>query len=138
MGEIAEMMLDGTLCSQCGEFLGEPEGYPLTCSSCSDFNESDLVELKQKKIKKKEPKLKKPIPGEFRVANQNFSIKMEIKKGTRFRVKQVISHKAQIQLEDGRTYWAEKGAIMQLANIADNSTQAPEFSPRATNLGGAS
>lgn len=35
MGEIAEMMLDGTLCSGCGEYLEKkPEGFPDYCSSC--------------------------------------------------------------------------------------------------------
>ncbi len=30
-----EMMLDGTLCEQCGEFLdGESPGYPRCCESC--------------------------------------------------------------------------------------------------------
>lgn len=33
MGEIAEMMLDGTLCAGCGEFLdGDGEGFPRYCS----------------------------------------------------------------------------------------------------------
>ena len=35
-GEIAEMMLDGTMCSVCGEYLGEDAGYPVTCGGCSD------------------------------------------------------------------------------------------------------
>lgn len=37
MGEIAEMMLDGTMCQVCGEFMdigGEPAGYPVTCAGC--------------------------------------------------------------------------------------------------------
>ena len=34
MGEIAEMHLDGTLCERCGEFLGEPVGYPRLCKDC--------------------------------------------------------------------------------------------------------
>jgi hypothetical protein len=34
MGEIAEAMLDGTLCSQCGDYLGGDEGYPVTCDGC--------------------------------------------------------------------------------------------------------
>jgi len=34
MGEIAEMMLDGTLCEGCGVFLSdEPEGFPSYCSA---------------------------------------------------------------------------------------------------------
>lgn len=43
MGEYAEMMLDGTCCSSCGEFLDidglasgkfEPAGFPGMCASC--------------------------------------------------------------------------------------------------------
>jgi len=34
MGEIAEMMLDGTLCCQCGCYIGNDGGYPVKCSDC--------------------------------------------------------------------------------------------------------
>lgn len=34
MGEIADMMLDGTLCQICGVYLGG-NGYPQTCDSCA-------------------------------------------------------------------------------------------------------
>jgi len=33
MGEIAEMMLDGTLDCETGEYLGEPCGYPRTAQA---------------------------------------------------------------------------------------------------------
>ena len=33
MGEIAEMMLDGTLCECCGEYIGQNLGYPGYCSA---------------------------------------------------------------------------------------------------------
>jgi len=36
MGDIADMMLDGTLCERCGEYLGEAEGYPRYCPSCQE------------------------------------------------------------------------------------------------------
>lgn len=50
MGEIAELMLDGTLCQVCGVLmedliqpgkkeLKEPPGYPRTCPGCSDDDE---------------------------------------------------------------------------------------------------
>ena len=43
MGQVADMMLDGTLCEQCGCFIGEPVGYPRLCEDCDteyyDFNE---------------------------------------------------------------------------------------------------
>lgn len=32
MGEVADMILDGTLCDQCGVFIGEAVGYPRSCS----------------------------------------------------------------------------------------------------------
>ena len=35
MGEIAEMMLDGTLCQGCGEFMGDACGYPRSCAGCA-------------------------------------------------------------------------------------------------------
>lgn len=36
MGEIAEMMLDGTLCQVCGELLGDDApGHPRTCVGCA-------------------------------------------------------------------------------------------------------
>lgn len=34
MGEYAEMMLDGTCCCSCGEFLGDGDGYAVYCASC--------------------------------------------------------------------------------------------------------
>jgi hypothetical protein len=39
MGDIADMMLDGTLCEGCGEFLDEnPPGYPRRCIGCGGSN----------------------------------------------------------------------------------------------------
>jgi len=34
MGDVADMMLTGVLCQQCGEFIGEECGYPKSCSIC--------------------------------------------------------------------------------------------------------
>lgn len=35
MGEIADMMLDGTLCEGCGEYLGgSASGFPRYCAGC--------------------------------------------------------------------------------------------------------
>ena len=39
MGEIADMMLDGTMCQVCGVYMHEYEaapGYPVTCASCDE------------------------------------------------------------------------------------------------------
>ena len=49
MGEIADMMLDGTLCERCGEYLGTDNGYPTYCASCA--NE---IEVKFSGVGKKE------------------------------------------------------------------------------------
>ena len=40
MGEIAEMMLDGFMCEQCGEIIGDMEtgegqGFPGLCGGCA-------------------------------------------------------------------------------------------------------
>lgn len=34
MGEIADMMLDGTLCECCGDYIGRDSKYPMRCSAC--------------------------------------------------------------------------------------------------------
>lgn len=38
MGDISEMMLDGTLCQVCGELIEDMScpGYPRTCDSCKE------------------------------------------------------------------------------------------------------
>lgn len=37
MGDVADMMLDGTLCEGCGVFLeGCGDGYPRRCAGCLD------------------------------------------------------------------------------------------------------
>jgi hypothetical protein len=45
MGEIADMMLDGTLCEGCGEFLGADGGFPQRCAACSrDSSASSAID----------------------------------------------------------------------------------------------
>ena len=40
MGEIPEMMIDGTLCESCGSHLnGEAEGFPRICRTCRGASE---------------------------------------------------------------------------------------------------
>jgi hypothetical protein len=34
MGEIADMMIDGELCEECGTYIGPPTGFPRKCSGC--------------------------------------------------------------------------------------------------------
>jgi Zn finger protein HypA/HybF involved in hydrogenase expression len=44
MGEVAEMMLDGTLCEGCGVFLNaEPTGYLCRCKDCATEARSERV-----------------------------------------------------------------------------------------------
>ena len=38
MGEVAEMMLEGTLCASCGVYLGRDNGYPEYCHDCEKEN----------------------------------------------------------------------------------------------------
>ncbi len=47
MGEIAEMMLDGTLCQVCGGIIdGDTPGYPRYCEDCAKHQvEHDIEEI---------------------------------------------------------------------------------------------
>ena len=49
MGEYAEMMLDGTCCAGCGEYMGgESAGFPVYCSSdCEPDNYHNSVAMTQ-------------------------------------------------------------------------------------------
>lgn len=54
MGEIAEMMLDGTLCQCCGEYIEskvEPQGFPRFCWGC--MPEEDKKKILSKKKNKR-------------------------------------------------------------------------------------
>ena len=59
MGEIADMMLDGTMCQGCGEWLGEPQGFPGYCSACAreiePFEPSKKRRRRKRKAKKEQP-----------------------------------------------------------------------------------
>ncbi len=44
MGEVAEMVLDGTLCQVCGIFLNaDGDGFPRTCLSCAAENAKSIA-----------------------------------------------------------------------------------------------
>lgn len=34
MGDVVDMMIDGTLCESCGVYIGPEVGYPRKCSEC--------------------------------------------------------------------------------------------------------
>lgn len=61
MGEIADAMLDGTMCSCCGDYLGGDEGYPVMCAACraAERREPRIPRFDRYKIKDN-PKVRKP------------------------------------------------------------------------------
>jgi len=44
MGELTEMILDGTLCQGCRGFIAEGEGFPRFCIDCDDGQPDELQE----------------------------------------------------------------------------------------------
>lgn len=44
MGDIADMMLDGILCEQCGVYLhSDGPGYPVRCGSCKKGERTESI-----------------------------------------------------------------------------------------------
>ncbi len=64
MGEMAEYILNGDDCQVCGEYIGEGDGYPRSCSSCVKEDEEepakDLKNTGQKMGKKMRRALQYP------------------------------------------------------------------------------
>lgn len=61
MGEIAEAMLDGTMCQVCGEYLGTDAGYPVTCAGCRRADRYEpRIPRANRYAAKDNPKLQKP------------------------------------------------------------------------------
>ena len=56
MGDISEMMLDGTLCEVCGEFIDEEDcGYPRKCAACSQDDSPEKGKKKPASIRRRKP-----------------------------------------------------------------------------------
>jgi hypothetical protein len=54
MGEYAEMMLDGTCCEGCGEYIGGGDGFPRYCSpECAGDRGMPSYPLSKKSKRKK-------------------------------------------------------------------------------------
>jgi len=51
MGEIAEMVVAGEICQQCGDEIEEPPGHPVTCPEC--LSDEDKRKDPLRKAKKK-------------------------------------------------------------------------------------
>lgn len=49
MGEIAEMIIEGILCEECGVFIGDEVGYTRKCNNCGGGRK------KKRRRKKKKP-----------------------------------------------------------------------------------
>lgn len=43
MGEIADMMINGSMCQYCGECFDDEPGYPRSCESCGEKEEPEQV-----------------------------------------------------------------------------------------------
>ena len=48
MGTYADMMLDGTCCSSCGDYLGLESSYPVRCSDCEAETLPEVLEDEKK------------------------------------------------------------------------------------------
>jgi hypothetical protein len=55
MGDIADMLLDGTLCEICGEYIDDEEGgFPRLCASCKQDQKKERAKKPKAKCRRKE------------------------------------------------------------------------------------
>jgi hypothetical protein len=68
MGDVADMMLEGILCESCGEYLGDGDGYPVSCFGCSEY---ERTPLNPPPLKKKQQHSNEPHPDGNRAFRRN-------------------------------------------------------------------
>lgn len=54
MGDIADAMIDGDMCEQCGEWIGHGEGYARLCRGCQRDTYGEKRKAKKKTKKRKQ------------------------------------------------------------------------------------
>lgn len=58
MGEIADSIIEGDFCQECGEFMGDGDGYPRTCGGCKKDNYKALTSTPPSKTTEKLERVK--------------------------------------------------------------------------------
>lgn len=79
MGEYADMILDGTMCQGCGEWLNDGDdgdGFPGWCYSCQPDDEPVKKASRQKYARKKHETGKLPCPACERRFNSAEALRM--------------------------------------------------------------
>lgn len=76
MGEYADMMLDGTCCASCGEFIGTDNGFATFCGGCApDFGVEAYTGLPTVKARKRSGPAGKPKPCTCGTCGKSFKSK---------------------------------------------------------------
>ena len=57
MGEIADDMIDGFMCSWCGVYFENDHGYPVACDSCWEDALEDIKDGKKYEVQKENGKI---------------------------------------------------------------------------------
>ena len=53
MGEIAEDIINGIFCQECGQFIGDEVGYPRSCTDCKPLTNKTLKRILRKSALKR-------------------------------------------------------------------------------------
>lgn len=78
MGEFAESMLDGSMCEQCGEYLGDAVGHVRLCEYCageSDDSTADTFRILKKQNQEKRAHNRTVSQEELRKRGYQFEVK---------------------------------------------------------------
>lgn len=79
MGEIAESMLDGSMCEQCGEYLGEAIGNTRLCEDCAGDDGSMVDTFRILKKQNQEKRAHNRIVSQDELRNRGYQF--EVKNG---------------------------------------------------------
>ncbi|WP_299083390.1 hypothetical protein [uncultured Paraglaciecola sp.] len=75
MGEIADAMISGDMCQECGQWIGDGDGYPVSCSECGGDSDPHHYNMGQGKNNKHwKAQLRESAPKQLEQAGIPFTV----------------------------------------------------------------
>lgn len=109
MGELAEYILNGDDCQECGQYIGDGDGFPRSCSDCQP-QPKQRKRKRRKKRKMSQQKQEAPTSLEQALVDINFLKEDRARYSAYHQTEKTMRENAEADLSKfnkifGRIYW---------------------------------